>query len=624
MSQGKIENRIAVFVLLVLVGFALLAGRMAQLQLVQGAEYNRLADGNRRRIELLRAPRGIIFDREGRVLATNRPAFTVSLVRMGASSPDPEVLRRLASILDIAPSEMEERVTRGASVPLYQPLRIKRDVSPEVYTIIDENSHELPGVILEVEPMREYPFHNLASHVLGYLREIDDVELARLSEQGYRMGDMVGKAGVEALYDLELHGTHGGRQVEVDARGRRIKTLPRQVDPVPGNSLVLTIDAHLQDVAEKALLEQMKILREDPLMPQERVGAGAAVVLDVKTGEVLAMASIPDYDPNLFAGEISLEAWLTLEQNPLFPFSNRAITAEYAPGSTFKMVTAIAALETGRIHPRETFYDPGVYWRVMPKTCWERRGHGTLSLEQAIAQSCNVAFYEIGYRTGIDSIARYAAKLGLGEPTGIQFVPRENLGLVPSTAWKKQAFEEGLPGIRDPRWYDAETLDASIGQGFHRYTPLQMAVYASALATGQRLQPQVVKEVLDPGGTPVRQLEPKVVGTVGVASAHLDAIRNGMLKVTQPGGTAGHLFTDLPIAVAGKTGTVEMDARLGRDDHGWFVGYAPFADPQVAVAVIVEEGGGGSRAAAPVAKKILQAYFGFPVEIPAREELEGS
>jgi penicillin-binding protein 2 len=624
LSQGKIENRIAVFVLLVLVGFALLAGRMAQLQLVQGAEYSRLADGNRRRIELLRAPRGIIFDREGRVLATNRPAFTVSLVRMGASSPDPEVLRRLASILDIAPSEMEERVTRGASVPLYQPLRIKRDVSPEVYTIIDENSHELPGVILEVEPMREYPFHNLASHVLGYLREIDDVELARLSEQGYRMGDMVGKTGVEALYDLELHGTHGGRQVEVDARGRRIKTLPRQVDPVPGNSLVLTIDAHLQDVAEKALLEQMKILREDPLVPQGRVGAGAAVVLDVKTGEVLAMASIPDYDPNLFAGEISLEAWLALEQNPLFPFSNRAITAEYAPGSTFKMVTAIAALETGRIHPRETFYDPGVYWRVMPKTCWERGGHGTLSLEQAIAQSCNVAFYEIGYRTGIDGIARYAAMFGLGEPTGIQFMPRENLGLVPSTAWKKQAFEEGLPGIRDPRWYDAETLDASIGQGFHRYTPLQMAVYASTLATGQRLQPQVVKEVLDPEGTPVRQLEPKVVGTVGVASAHLDAIRNGMLKVTQPGGTAGHLFTDLPIAVAGKTGTVEMDARLGRDDHGWFVGYAPFAEPQVAVAVIVEEGGGGSRAAAPVAKKILQAYFGFPVEIPAREELEGS
>jgi len=624
LSQGKIENRIAVFMLLILVGFALLVARMAQLQLVQGAEYSRLADGNRRRIELLRAPRGIIYDREGRVLATNRPAFTVSLVRMGTSSPDPEVLRRLASILDMSPSEMEERIARGASVPLYQPLRIKRDVSPEVYTIIDENSHELPGVILEVEPMREYPFHKLASHVLGYLREIDDVELGRLSEQGYRMGDMVGKTGVEALYDLELHGSHGGRQVEVDAQGRRIKTLPRQVDPVPGNNLVLTIDAHLQDVAERALLEQMKLLREDPLRPQRRARAGAAVVLDVKTGEVLAMASIPDYDPNLFAGEISLEAWLALEQNPLFPFTNRAIAGEYSPGSTFKMVTAIAALETGRIHLRETFYDPGVYWRVMPKTCWLAGGHGTLNLVQAIAQSCNVAFYEIGYRTGIDNIARYAAEFGLGEPTGIQFVPRENVGLVPSTAWKKQAFEEGLPGISDPRWYDAETLDASIGQGFHRYTPLQMAVYASALASGQRLQPQVVKEVLDPGGTPVWHMEPKVVATVNVASAHLDAIRNGMLKVTQPGGTAGHHFTDLPVAVAGKTGTVEMDARLGRDDHGWFIGYAPFDDPQVAVAVIVEEGGGGSRAAAPVAKKILKAYFGFPVEIPAREELEGS
>lgn len=623
MSQGKMENRIAVFTLTVLVGFCFLVGRMAQLQLVEVAEYSRLADGNRRRIEVLRAPRGIIYDRHGRVLATNRPAFTVSLVRMGTAPFDPEVLKTLANILGMTEDEVQAKVARGADVPLYQPLTVKRDVTAEICTVIDERSHDLPGVVIEVEPMREYPQAHLASHLLGYLREIDDEELARLSDLGYKMSDMVGKTGVEGLFDVELHGVHGGRQVEVDAKGRRIKSLPPQVDPTPGNNLVLTIDSYLQDVAERELIGHMKALREDPEEPFPRAESGAAVVMDVRTGEILAMTSIPDFDPNIFAGEISLDDWRALEQNPLFPFTNRVLAGEYAPGSTFKMVTAAAALETGRIHPSEVFRCTGVYWRVMPKKCWT--AHGALALEQAIGQSCNVAFYDIGYRTGIDNIAHYAREFGLGQPTGIELIPREKQGLVPSTAWKREAFEQGQPGINDPRWYDAETLDASIGQGFHRYTPLQMVVYAATIANGgHRLKPQVVKQILSPEGSVTWESQPVVMGEAQVSSGTLQALQRGMRAVTSPGGTAGHLFLDAPVTVAGKTGTVEMDPGLGRDDHGWFIGYAPYDQPEVAVAVLVEEGGGGSRAAAPVARRILDAYFGFQSGFPERQELESS
>ncbi len=604
------ELRFTFYSLIVVALFVVLMVRLGYLQLVHGAELRRLAEGNLIRVQVIPAPRGVIYDRYGRILADTRPAFTVSVLRMGKNIPSEETLLMLADILGMKVQDLKDKI-KSSTLPLYEPIRIKRDIPLEMWIRLEEKRYEMPGVIVEIEPIRYYPYQGVAGHVLGYLREIDTAGLRALADQGYRLGDMVGKTGVEALFDRELHGVHGGRQIEVDAKGRLIKTLP-QVDAIPGDNIVLTIDVELQRVAEQELRNMMRKLREDPAKPFKNAKAGAIVALDVRTGEILAMVSEPGFNPSVFAGELPLDIWRSLEEDPLKPLTNRAITGEYAPGSTFKMITAIAALETGKTTSSEMFVDPGVYWRIMPKKCWKEGGHGLVNLETAIAVSCNVVFYELGYRTGITAIAKYAQQFGLGSATGINFFPREKTGLVPSAEWKRQAYASKLPGINDARWYDAETLDAAIGQGFHRYTPLQMAVYAAALANGGiRYRPQIVKEVRKPDGTIVSRFPPEEMGRVEVSSATLEIVRKGMLKVTQPGGTAAAVFFGFPIAVAGKTGTVEMDPRLGRDDHGWFIGFAPYDNPQIAVAVIVEEGGGGSRAAAPVARKVLEQYFGL-------------
>ncbi|HHY37578.1 MAG TPA: penicillin-binding protein 2 [Clostridia bacterium] len=604
------QRRIGVFAVILVMAIMVLLGRLAQLQLVHGQEFAELADGNRIRIQIIKAPRGKILDRNGAVLASNRASTNVSFLHMGPRIDVEEVASRLASILGMSEQEIRSRI-ENPETPLYMPVLIKEDISPEVQTRLEEDAYDLPGVVLEMEPKRVYPNGDFAGHLLGYLREIGQEELREKYSKGYRMGDQVGQMGVEALFDEDLHGTNGGRQIEVDVRGRFVRAID-EMKPIPGDDIVLTVDAGLQATVERELKAQLERLQHDPVDPAPNAKAAAAVVMKVDTGEILAMVSIPGFDPNIFSGRISAVLWNSLQNDPLKPLTNRAVTGEYSPGSSFKMVTATAALEEKKVSPTERVTCGGTYFRVMPKKCWQKGGHGPVDVRQALGVSCNVFFYEMGYRVGIDKLAEYAERFGLGVPTGFQFVPREKPGLIPSTEWKKAAYEHHLPGINDPRWYDAETLDAAIGQGFHKVTPLQMAVYVSSIANGgKRYVPFIAREIRSPDGKVIAEFEPRVAGDVGVSQETLKTIREGMLRVTQPGGTAAGAFRDFPLKVGGKTGTVQMDPSLGMDDHGWFVGFAPYDKPEIAVAIIVEQGKGGARAAAPVARRIFEKYFGL-------------
>lgn len=611
MEPRELERRVALFFILVAVLFFALYARLFELQLVHGQRYDELSRNNRLRILPIAAPRGEIVDRAGQVLATTRPAFTVSLMHMGVTDLD-RTIAALSGILGMTPEEIKGRI-EARRERLYEPVQLKSDISPEVHTLLEERRLDLPGVMVDVQPIRYYPDGPLASHVLGYLGEIDPAALAVLQDKGYSAGDIMGKSGVEAAFDEYLRGQGGGRQVEVDSRGRPKRVLGR-IEPQAGDTVVLTLDAGLQRAAETALRKSMEQLRTNVFEPHPHARTGAVVALDPNTGEILAMTSEPAFDPNLFAGRIAPADWQALYGDPLQPMLNRAVSGLYQPGSAFKMITAIAALETGRTTGHEIYPPCTGLYRVTAydtKRCWALKygGHGSLDLVGALGQSCNSVFYELGRRVGIDDLARYARELGFGQMTGLTDIAGELAGLVPTSEWKRSAFP------RDAQWWLSETLDAAIGQGFHQYTPLQVASYAAALGTGGvRYRPFLVRKVVAADGSEVYAGKPSIAGRAQVSAATLDVVRQGMLAVTAPGGTAAASFISFPYQVAGKTGTVEF---VGKDDHGWFVCYAPAESPRIAIAVLIEEGGGGSLAAAPVARAMLDEFFDVkPVPAP--------
>lgn len=610
--RSEREQRVAAFALVLTIVFFVLVGRLGYLQVVRGEELSRWAEQNRIRIVPVVAPRGAIYDRYGRELVTNRAAFTVSLLKLDQEQTERSI-RNVSTILGLSPSEIAERIERQSKkMGEYSPLRIATDVDPQTHTLIAEHRASLPGIDVEVQPVRYYPYNDLACHVLGYVGEETPTEI-------------LGRAGLEMSYqrfgeESGLAGVNGGMQVEVDARGRRIGIVGEE-DPIPGHSLVLTIDAELQKVAQEVLRETMADLRAGvnpfygtPLPEaQEQATRGAVVVMDVNNGEILAMASEPSFDPNDFAISLSVEEYEELLSSGAL--TNWALQNAIPPGSTFKMVTAIAALESGKVNLTEQFYCSGYYTKV-PGTaprCWYHiyGGHGSLNLIGGIAGSCDVVFYELGRRIGIDTLERYARLFGLGESTGLPDLPeREAIGTVASREVKKHYYPN------DPEWHPGETLSAAIGQGMHAYSPLQMAVYVSMVANeGIRYRPHLVRKVLDSEGNIVHRFAPEVLADISdeISQSTWDAVRTGMLRVTQPGGTSYGPFADLPIQVAGKTGTVEWDSPL-LDDDGWFVAFAPFDEPEIAVVVYVKGGGGGNLAGAPVARRIFDRYFGFALQ----------
>lgn len=491
----------------------------------------------------------------------------------------------------------------------YRPVRLKTDV--DFQTVAEIEERRLPGVVIEVEPMRNYLYGNTASHIFGYVGEINQEELEASKDKGYRPGDLFGKMGLEKVLESYLKGIDGGQQVEVTASGKPIKVLG-QKEPIPGHSVTLTIDIKLQQIAENKLKEQLLKLQTDKYKPFPNAKRGAVVALNVKTGEVLAMASIPDFDPNMFARGITQKEWEEISKNPLNPMVNLAIAGTYPPGSVFKMVTATAALEEKVTNENEFVRDTGVYWTILPKRCWRAGGHGMVNMVRALAESCNIYFYEMGRRLGIDNIEKYAKLYGLGSITGIE-LPGEKPGRVASREYKKNTFTRP----DDKIWYPAETLDAAIGQGYNSFTPIQIANYVAAIANdGVWMKPHLIKSIEDPDGNIVLEKNPEIGGQLDFSKDTFRIIKEGMRAVTLPGGTAYSVFADFPISVAGKTGTAEWD--VTKDPHGWFVAFAPYEDPEIAVAVFIEQAGSGGTTGGPVARAIFEEYF----HLTERETIE--
>lgn len=564
---------------------AVLIGRAAYLQIYQGEYYAGLADGNRIRIVPSMAPRGTFYDRNGELLVTNRPGFSVSLLPLTAPISD-DVIDRLSDLLKVPTDEIKTKIAGHSG---FNPIRIKTDVTPDIVSIIEEQKSQYPGVVIEVTPIRDYILKQEGAHTFGYVSEINDTELEKMKDEGYKSGDIIGKFGLEKVYDKELRGENGGQQVEVDVSGKPVQILGRK-EPVPGDDLELTIDINLQQAAEKAVDEQLT---------QIGAHAAAAVVMNPRTGEILAMVSRPAFDPNLFAHGISSKDWNQLNNNPYHPMDNKTITGEYPPGSTFKIVTGTAALTEGVVTPDEQIFDSGHHW-IIPKGNADGEALGWLNFRTALAHSDNVYFYEMGNRLGIDRLEKYARMFGLGAKTGID-LPYEATGLVANRRYKEKNFDDG-------EWYLSETFDAAIGQGFNLVTPLQAAMVMGEIAAdGKRYKPHVVNRIIAPDGSVVKDFQPELLSQLDVPEEDIKLVQDGLHDVTKYG-TAASSFRGFTVDIAGKTGTAENSQ--GRD-HGWFVAYGPFDNPNIVVAVIVENGGYGSQSAVPIGRKILEAAFGL-------------
>ncbi len=589
----ELARRIGIAVAVILCAFGAIAARLVSLQVVQGAEMRSLSEHNRVRLVRVPAARGVVYDRNGELLIDNRASFDVVFVPEDARDR-PAVLRTLAARLNEPEDAVVERLRAPSKRPPYEGIVVRRDLEWPDVVALETHQLELPGVSLRVGPRRYYPYGPLAAHLLGYVGEVSETELAKTTSASIRRGDLVGKTNLEKTWDAELRGQPGGQQVEVDALGRRVRVL-EEVPDVPGDTLVLTLDRDLQEEAERALGDQ----------------TGAVVALDPRNGEVLALASRPAYDPNLFARGIQTGEWRALVEDPLKPLNDRAVQGQYPPGSTFKVVMAAAGLEEGAVGPRS-----GVYCRGgMPFgnhffRCWRRGGHGHVAFHQAIVQSCDVFFYQLGQRLGVDTIAAWSRKFGLGLPTGIG-LQNEKPGIIPDTQWKLRRFKRP--------WLAGETMSVSIGQGYVTTTPLQMALVAATIGNGGTVyRPHYVQRVVAPDGTLRQEVAPEIIGDGPIISPETaKKLRAAMRDVVMTGGGTGNKARIRAVEVAGKTGTAQTVTLRGSNrrarrsrDHAWFIAFAPVAAPTIALAVLVEHaGGGGGKFAAPVAKRILEHWF---------------
>ncbi len=574
-----VQARLAILQGLAVVLTAALGVQFWNLQVVRARHFRELAESNRSRLVTLAAPRGALLDRKGKVLVANRPSFTVVV---NADHPDglDRMVSRLAQTLDVGEASIRERLARRQP---YRPVTLKTDASLADVAALEARRLELPEVSVEVVPLRSYPLASAAAHALGRVGEITERQLQLPEYQSLAPGSLVGQAGIEYRYNRQLMGKDGYRRVIVNSRGLEVAEAERQ-PPEDGPSLTLTIDAALQGAMERAFAGR----------------AGSAVALDPWTGEILAMASTPAYDPNSFTTGIDPEDWASLANDPQTPLINRVIQGAYSPGSTFKLIAATAALEEGVITPQTTFFCPGqitIYGNVFH--CARAGGHGMMDLRSAIANSCNVYFFNVGVRLEIQRLARWAKAMGLGAPTGID-LPHEMSGLMPSPEWK-------LRVLKTP-WYAGETVSVAIGQGQVSATPLQMARVAAVIANGGRLvRPHLARDA--PDTEPV---------ALGISPSTIEAVKAGMRGVVTEG--TGWRARLPGIEIAGKTGSAQVvaKARLERSPtahelqpHGWFLCFAPVDHPTIVLAVLVEHGGSGGGAAAPVAREILAEWFGL-------------
>jgi len=573
------------FGLVIVLLFTALISRLWYLQIVNGDDYRISALANQARRIRSHAPRGAIIDRNGVVLATNRSRFAVYTTPEIAK--DPDELSRLAEMLGSTADDIKETIRETQQNP-YDSLRIALDVPIETITRIEENRPFLPGVSTEPEPVRWYPLGNLGAHLLGTMGRINQEEYKKRRVSGYLSDDFLGKTGVEKAYEPYLHGTPGTTNVQIDAKGRRVRTIDSDAS-VPGKTVVLSMDARVQAAAER-------IYRENSF-------TGAAVAINPQTGAVLSMVSAPEFSPEKFATGIRSVDWKPLNTDPRHPLLDRTIDAMYPPGSTFKPIVAAAGLETGSITTHSTAYCPGSYHLGKARFgCWGV--HGGVNFYTAMAQSCDVFFYIAGQTIGPERISTFAKAFGLAEKTGID-LPGENIGTIPSPTWKDKKYAK--LGPEWAKWYGGDTLHMSIGQGYVLATPLQMArVCATVGNGGYVMKPYVVDHVADPeNGKVVYRAEPTVVRQVPVSAANMEAVRRAMLTTTNSG--TGKVVKFKEVAVGSKTGSAEVHGQALT--HGWFICFAPYDHPTIAIAAIVEHGGHGGSTAGKVARAMLQSYF---------------
>ena len=583
-------TRLHTLLVVCLVLFAVLLGRMVYLQLWRGDYYAKQSDGNRLRQSRILAPRGIIYDSEGKELVNNLPGYAVVLQKQ--SSYKPETLQRLSNLLQMPVEEINAKIK--ASENFYEPILLKNNLDQQMVTKIEEQRRYMPEVMLSVQPIRNYPYHELAVHALGYVGEVSSYEIEQGLFKNISQGSLVGKGGLEKTYDKYLRGEDGAFMEEVDVAGNVVKHYD-SVQPIPGKNLKLTIDYELQKELEAFTDKHLAFLRSSGIAPGAR--AAAVVAIDPRNGAVRAMVSRPGYDPNWFVHGISSKNWNSINNDPNYPMNNKVITGEYPPGSTFKIVTGSAAFELKKVGLNEPIFDGGFH--PMVPTMGNAGGEvlGWLTFIKALAMSDNVYFYELGYRVGIDNIEKYAHIFGFGERTGID-LEGESKGLVASKKVKRKIWDED--------WRLGDTFNAAIGQGFNLTTPIQLSVMLSIVANGgTKYQPYLVDSIINSDGSLFEKPKRAEGKHIDVSQQTIDYIRMGMSATTQEGGTASY-FAGLPKPIAGKTGTAENSH--GRD-HGLFVAYGPVDDPELVVVCIVEQGGFGSIAAGPIVYKAFEEFF---------------
>lgn len=605
-DDPSIGVRLALLASLGLVLFSILLFRLWFLQILSGDEFVTQADNQRLRTVSIEAPRGVIYDRFGKALVTNRAGLSVGILPMDLTSPE-RVLPRLATVLGIPEEDIRHKLELAKNDP-YRVVEIMNDV-PEnpVVSYLLEHSLEFPGVRVEKSYLREYPRRAFATHILGYVGEVSYDDLETEQFRTLKAGDSVGKNGVEAMYDSKLRGTDGARTIEVDATGRP-KRVTKEIQPLPGSNLMLTIDNDIQEAAERAVVDGIKRARADGFAD---AAAGVVVALDPRTGEVLAMTSYPDYDPSLWVGGMEAEDYQALLGDPRKPLFDRAIKGQYPAASTFKPFVAATALRNDLIDYTQIFYDPGFFeigkapqkqrWK-----CWKTDGHGDVNLVEALMESCDTYFYNLGsifYNQKGPVLQDGIREFGFGSATGID-LGGEYSGRVPDAAWKRESGKTDEEKV----WKPGDEVNLSIGQGDLLVTPLQLAVAFSAIANGGDVfVPRIAHQITDGSGNVTKQFESEIKNHVDMNSEDLDAIRRGLRMVTsEPSGTAYGAFKGFPIPVVGKTGTAQ---KRPDDDYAWFMGYAPADNPEILVVALIEQGGHGSSVAAPVVRSVLAKYF---------------
>lgn len=573
-----VKQRLNWLLIFIIICFSILVIILWYLQMIKGEEFKERAVENCIRSLVEDAPRGRIYDRQEELLVTNRPAVVVSIIP--AEVDDLEKLsERLSKIIGISPEEISQIVKNYRENP-FKPVKILDDCNTNKTVEIEERKDELKGVVLEVKPRRDYLYHDFAAHSLGYVGEIDKEELQQYGNPKYQGGDIIGKAGLEKYYDDILRGKKGGKEVEVDALGQEIATLLYQ-KPVPGKDLVLTIDRDLQLCGENLLFGKK----------------GSIIASDPNTGEILAMINRPSFSPNIFANGISSSDWQRLSSDADYPLTNRSVQGVYSPGSIFKVVTAVAALEEGVTNRNRKIYCSGSFELAgQVFTCWNETGHGSLSMVDAIAHSCNVYFYTLGKDLGIERFNKYMQKLGVGEKTGID-LPAEAMGIIPSAQWKEREVKE--------IWFPGDSINLSIGQGYLLLTPLQVQNVITAIAAdGEIYKLHLVKKIISADGNTVKEIKPEIYRKLNFSPDTFKIVKEGLRQTILKG--TGWRANIKELAVAGKTGTAENPQG---ETHAWFIGFAPYENPEVCITVFLENGGEGGEAAAPIARAMLEKYF---------------